>query len=154
MNQSDNFYYFNILSSRKYYYYRRPIKDLLETYMYLIGDPSETKMPDRRPIGDQHAWSETCWRLTCLIRDPLETILPDQRPVGDQIAWSETHLRATCLLIFIGDHGEIWVSDRACRSPIKKDLRQGKLVSNQAFWSPMGLQWCMLVSYGSPMSLG
>ena len=36
------------MSSRKYYFNRRP-----------IGDTAETNMPDRRYIGDKHAWSET-----------------------------------------------------------------------------------------------
>ena len=56
-------------SSRKYYFYRRPIGDLSETHRRPIGDldifigdwlaPSETDMPDRRHIGDRHAPSET-----------------------------------------------------------------------------------------------
>ena len=31
----------NNLSSQKYYYYRRPIEDPLETHQRIIGDPSE-----------------------------------------------------------------------------------------------------------------
>ena len=57
------------MSSRKNSYDRIP-----------IGDPSETDMPDRRPIrdldmlhqrpiGDRHA--------------PSETDMPDRRPIGD-----------------------------------------------------------------------
>ena len=56
-------------SSRKYYYYRRPIGDptetyrrpigdLSETHRRPIGDPSETDMPHRRPIGDRHVVSK------------------------------------------------------------------------------------------------
>ena len=44
-----------VRNSRKYYYYRRPIGDPLETY--------------RRPIGDRNALSETHRRPTCLIGD-------------------------------------------------------------------------------------
>ena len=44
---------------RKYYYYWIPIGDLSVTFQRRIGDPSETDIPDRRPIGDQHALSET-----------------------------------------------------------------------------------------------
>ena len=55
--------------------YRRPIGDrhaCSETHRRptcLIGDPSDTDMPDRRPFGDRHARSETHWRPTCLIGD-------------------------------------------------------------------------------------
>ena len=35
------------------------IRDLSEIYLRPIRDVSETDMPDRRHIGDQHAWSET-----------------------------------------------------------------------------------------------
>ena len=56
-------------SSRKYYYYRRPIRD-----------PSETDMPDWRPIGDLDMLH---WRLACPIGNrhaPSETDMPDRRP--------------------------------------------------------------------------
>ena len=41
-------------SSRKYYNYRRPIGDFLETHRRHIEYPLETDMSKRRPIGDQH----------------------------------------------------------------------------------------------------
>ena len=53
----------------------------------IIGDPSETDMPDRRPtwlLGDQSETDMPDWRPvgdeTCLIRDPLETNMPHWRP--------------------------------------------------------------------------
>ena len=69
--------YVYLKSSQKYYYYWRPIEDLLETHwrpICLIRDPSETY---RWPIRDQHASSETS---TCLVEDPSETDMPRQRP--------------------------------------------------------------------------
>ena len=56
------------------------ILSLSETYRRHTGDPSETEIPDRRPIGDldmlhwrpygdRHAPPETHWRLTFLARD-------------------------------------------------------------------------------------
>ena len=62
------------------------IGDISETHRrptFLIGEPLETDMSDRRPIGDRHACSETNMpdrRPTCLIGDPLETDMPDWRP--------------------------------------------------------------------------
>ena len=44
----------------------------------LIRDPTETDLPDQRPMGDRHAWSET------------------HRAIGDLHDWSETHRRPTC----------------------------------------------------------
>ena len=75
----------------------------------LIGDQLESNIPDRRPVGDQHASSEThqrpkClikeqhassethWRLTCLIGDSWETNMPDQRPIGGIHASLETDM--------------------------------------------------------------
>ena len=54
---------------------------LSETHQRHIRDPSETDMPDRRPIGDRHASSLTS---TCFIvdidmlhrGDPSETDMP------------------------------------------------------------------------------
>ena len=69
--------------------YRRPIRDLSETHRRptcFIGDPSETDMPHRRPMGDRPASSETHRRPTCLIGDPSETDMPHRRPtclIGD-----------------------------------------------------------------------
>ena len=79
----------------------------------IIGDLSETHMPDRKPIGDLEMIQR---RLTC--------------PIGDWHAWSEAHRRPTCLrsligisthlniLIFINILGHVgfrWFSDEACR---------------------------------------
>ena len=44
-----------------------------ETYHRPIVDMLDTKMPDRRPVGDQRASTETHRRPTCLTRDPSET---------------------------------------------------------------------------------
>ena len=99
-------------SSLKYYYYRKP-----------IGDPLETDMPDQRPIGDQHASSETH--------------MLDQVPIGYQHALAETHWRPACLIIDpqeihilprVGLRSGISVSDEACRSPM--GLRSGMSVSD------------------------
>ena len=60
-------------------------------------------MPDRRPIADWHAWSETHRRPTCLIGDPSQTDMPDQRPKGDCLAWLETNMPnriPTCLIVY------------------------------------------------------
>ena len=98
--------------------YRRPIEDPSETHRRptcFIGDPSETDMPHRRPIGDQHVSSEIHQRPTCLIGDrlassetprrptyfigdPSETDMPHRRSIEDQHASSETHGRPTCLI--------------------------------------------------------
>ena len=121
------------MSSRKYYYYRRPIGNLSEPHRRptcLIGDPSETDMLDRRPVGDWHVWLETHQRPTCLIRDrhaSSETNMP--------------HWRPTC---FIGDPSE--TNMPRWRPIINTYLAQG--------WSPMrhvGLWWGMSVSNGSPI---
>ena len=132
----------------KHYYYWRP-----------IGDPSETDMPHWKPtclIGDQHTSSETHWRLTCLI--------------WDQHCTAETHGRPTCLMEthkntylaqgwspfrHVGLWWDLLVSDQSCWFPIRHvGLRWGMSVSNrslmrhvglwqvsnQASWSPIGLQ--------------
>ena len=60
------------MSSRKYYYYRRPIGDLLEAHRRptcLIGDPTENSTCF---IGDNIPHQ----RRTCLIGDPSETDMP------------------------------------------------------------------------------
>ena len=52
----------------------------------IIGNPSETEIPDRRHIRDRHALSET----ECPIGDrnsPSETDMPDQRPIGDRYTY-------------------------------------------------------------------
>ena len=161
--------------------HRRPIRDPLETHRrptFLIGNPLETVIPDRRPIRDRHAWSETHRRPTCLIGDTSKTDMPDQRPLEDWHASSETHRRPTCLIG--GRHASsgtdprqdmylLWVSDEACRSPMRDGtsvsngsplwhvgLQLGKLVSNLACRSPMGFRWGMFVSdeaCQSPMGL-
>ena len=81
-------------SSRKYYYYRRPIIDQhawSKTHQRPQHASSETDMPDQRPIRDLDILHQ---RPTCLIRDPLETNMPDRRPIGDlnMLNW-----RPTCL---------------------------------------------------------
>ena len=117
-------------SSRKYYYHRRPIGDPLETHRRptcLIGDQSETDMPHRRPIGDQHSSSETHWRPTCLIGDQhasSETNMPHQRPIiNTYLAQGQSPIRHVDLR---------WVSDDACWSP--GGLQSGMLVFD---WSPI-----------------
>ena len=103
--------------------YRRPNRDPSQTHRRptcLIGDPSETDMPDRRPIGDQNSRSEThprptCLigdlyvssendmphrRPTCLIRNPSEIDMPDWRPIcliGDPLETDMPDRRPTCL---------------------------------------------------------
>ena len=57
------------MSSREYYYYRRPIGDPLEAHWTCL-------------IRDQHASLEAYQRLTCLIVDPSKTNMPDWRPIG------------------------------------------------------------------------
>ena len=55
-------------------------------------------MPNRRPIGDRHASSETHRRPTCLIGDPSETHWGPTCLIGEKYASSETHWRPTCLI--------------------------------------------------------
>ena len=70
------------LSSWKYYYYRRPIKDPSETYpkpTYLFGDLDMLHRRLTWSIGGRHAWLDTHQRPTCPIGDhhaPLETDMP------------------------------------------------------------------------------
>ena len=73
-----------LLSSQKYYYYRRAIRDSSEIHWRPIGNPSKTDIPDRRPIEDP---SESYWKL---IGDLAETY---KRPIGHRHAWLETHLK-------------------------------------------------------------
>ena len=133
-------------------------------------------MPDPKPIGDQHAWSEThqwpkCligdqdawlethWRPKCLIRDPSETDMPCQKPIDDQHASLETNMldrRPTLGKIcfsygspmqHVGLRSGIWVSDKGYRSPM--GLWLGMSVFDDACRSPMrhvGLRWGMSVS--------
>ena len=49
----------------------------------IIEDPSETDMPDRRPIRDLDMLHQ---RLTCPIGDPSETKMLHRRHIGDQHA--------------------------------------------------------------------
>ena len=137
---------------------------LLETYRRPIGDLSETDMPDRRPIGDRHAWPENNRRPTCLIGDLSKTEMPHRRPIRDRHASLETnmsHRRPTCLigaqhvssgtirtcLVYNGSlmrHvGLWWVSDEACWSPIRHCGLQSDIlqwVSYQTCRSPMRLR--------------
>ena len=165
-------------SSRKYYYYRRPVVDISETHQRptcLIEDPSETDMPDRRPISETDMPHQ---RPTCLIGDlhaSLETDMPHRR----RHAYSKTHQRPICLIEDLYASSETHkkyisypgsVSDQACRSPMC--LRSGmstsdetcrspngspirhvslEWVSDQACRSSMGLRLGMSVSDGSPI---
>ena len=73
-------------------------------------------------IGDQHAWSETHQRLTCLIKDPLNMLEHAFRsPMGLQ---SDMSVSDGSPIRHVGIR---WVSDGACRSP-------------KASQSPMGLR--------------
>ena len=130
------------MSSRKYFYYRRPIGDSSETHRRSIEDRHVWSETQRRPtclIWHWHAWSETLWRPTCLI--------------GYRHAWSETHRRPTCLIKHVQRvFGQEWrsssgmsVPDEArqylmgilssCRSTIRHvDLRSGISVSDQTCW--------------------
>ena len=76
------------MSSRKYYFNRRPIRNSLEFCwrpICLIEDPLETKMPDQRPtclIGDRHAFLKPA--MTDRNRHASsETDIPYRRPIGD-----------------------------------------------------------------------
>ena len=66
----------------------RPIGDISETHRrptFLIGDPSETDMPNRRLtclIGDYHATAETNRRPTCLRSGMLVSNVSPMRLVG------------------------------------------------------------------------
>ena len=88
----------SLKSSQKYHYFRRPIRDLLETHRRptcVIGDPSQINMPDWRPISDQHATSETD--------------MSDRRP----ILVGKTYISYGSPIRHVGLQ---WVSDEACRS--------------------------------------
>ena len=92
------------MTSQKYYFYQRPIREPSETHQRptcLIGDQLETDMPDQRPtylIRDPLEIDMPHRRPTCLIRDPSETNMPDGRPIGDRHVSSEIHWRPTCLI--------------------------------------------------------
>ena len=71
-------------SSRKYYYYWRPIRD-----------PSETNMPDQRLIRDWDVWSKThrkLWHASSV------THLKQTCPFKVRHTWLTTHWRPTCLV--------------------------------------------------------
>ena len=112
------------------YYYRRPIVDSLETYMF-----------DRRPtylIGDQSAWSDT---------DML-----DRKPIIDQHVWTSTSDGS--LMRHVGLRWCMSLSNEVCRSPIRfVGLQWGLSVSDEAYWYAMGLRSDMSVTHGSPMGL-
>ena len=101
---------------------RKPIRNLDMPHRRLtclIGDPSETDIPDRRPtypIGDQHVPSET------------------DMPV-------ETHRSPTCLLTPIG------IMTHIVKFTYFSILKKCK-DSNQACWSLMGLRLGMSVFNG------
>ena len=114
----------------------------------MIRDPSETNMSDQRltclirPIGNCHALSETDMpdqRLTYLIGDwhaGSETDMPDRRRtclIRDQHAWLDTNMPNWRPIW--KQHAWLNVSNG---SPIRHVGLQW--VSNQTYWSPMGLQ--------------
>ena len=121
--------------------FRELTKILSETNRRPIGDPLQTRMSDWRPIGEQHAWSETHRIPISLIGerhvgDSSEKDMSDWRPtclIRYQYAWLETHRRPTCLIRHVQ-----WVSNEAWHSPMRHaSLRW---VSDQACRSPMGLR--------------
>ena len=128
--------------------YQRPI--WVRRPSYLIGDPYEFKMPDRRPtclIGERSAWSKTDMplrRLTCLFGDwnaSLETEMPLRRLTclfGDRHASSKTHWRSG-MSVFNGSLlRPVGVFDKACRFPLGSD--HACFVSDQTCRSLMGLR--------------
>ena len=101
-------------------------------------------MPDRRPMGDQHALSETRLRPTCQMGDLLETNLPHRLPtclIGYQHALLETHPRPTCM---IGDLSETHMPDLR---PIGD--RHASSETDMHDQRPTLGKIC--ISYGSPM---
>ena len=122
-------------SSRKYYYYRRLIRDL-----------SETDMPDQRTVGDQHDSSKTH-------RDQhasLETNMPDPRSIRDpsetclirhRHASSDTNPGQDMYFLWVSGEecwsamGLRWVFDEACRSPMRHISLPW--VSTETCWSPI-----------------
>ena len=75
------------MSSRKYFYYRRHIKDPLKNDMpdwrpQRRHASLETDMPIRRPIGDVDMLHQ---RPTCLIGDTLKFNLHNWRPIRDNM---------------------------------------------------------------------
>ena len=95
-------------------FHRRPtylIGDPLEPSTCFISDSSETGMPYRRPIWNQHAQSETDmlhWRPTCLIGEASKT---STCYIWEWHAWLETHQRPRMLhqrpTFLIGDPSEV-----------------------------------------------
>ena len=81
------------------------------TIIFLLSERPSWGPPEihRRPIGDQHVWSEIHWRPTFLIGDSSETDMSDRRFIGYRHAWSEIHRRPTCL---IGDPSDTNMLDR------------------------------------------
>ena len=159
---------------------------LVHKNIIIIGDPSETDMPDWRPIGDlnmlhqrlacligdldmlhwrhQHAYSETHWKPTYLIGEPQETHMPDRRPIGDL---NMLHWRPTGMLFSdgspIGHVGFRWISDGVCQFQLIHrwnmlrsliGLRSSMSVSNGKRQLPMGhvsLWWVSNQACQSPM---
>ena len=147
--------------------YTSPPKIWVHKNIIIIGNPSETNMPDRRP---SHASLETQWRPTCLIGD-LDMFHRRPRHASSETHWrqtsethwrrtSETHWRLTFLVgyrhawhetdiiccskpFLVGHVGLRCVWDQACHSPIKHIglLCQSSMkhveVSDQACRSPI-----------------
>ena len=84
------------MSSRKYHYYQKPIRDL-----------SETHMPHRRP--------------TCLIGDPSEINMPAESNPNlntDILKYSLFYILFAYFIYWNNIFGHVgfrWVSDEACR---------------------------------------
>ena len=113
----------------------------------LLEDPSETEMPDRRPICLIRDSSETS---TCFIKDPSETNMPHWRLTCIVYKYAKSiykkvrlnkYLISECIMqacVFdespqacqspMGHVGVWWGSDLACRSPMS--LRSGMSVSD------------------------
>ena len=121
MTHSPSFSYLKKNSTRKYYFYHRP-----------IGDPSETHR-----------------RLTCLIEELSETNMPDQKTIGDLgISVSDGACRypmghvgprwvsVQACRSLIGHVGLQWVSVQTCRSPMGHvSLRWSMSMSPMSLWS-------------------
>ena len=92
----------------------------------IIGDPSETDMPDWIPIGARHAWSEPHPigdRYAC--GDPSETDIP--------VEFNRNLNTYSNIFKIKGFRSGMSLSDQACRSPTRHvALRAGISLSDQA----------------------
>ena len=96
---------------------------LIESSSLIIGDPSETNIPVRKPwhassetltclIRDRHAWLETHWRPTCLIGDHHAF---ESNQNFNNIFKNSYFLILLKFIYVLGHVGFRWVSDEACR---------------------------------------